>query len=252
MSQRGTSFGRSAEVARDAPGGPPLRGILASDYIGEMAADAAQAIRRAGLRPGLERSLGCEPELLGLVVAQEPAAGTELARNAMVTLYVAARGPAPAPEPSAGDPAGSFDATPPSNPVSQALDAEDGVRRSEPSRRRRRKSRPGAQPRTAFATPLVPLRQEAPVATTAPSLPATEPPTGEWAEAHEAPSVGPPDSHTLADPASDDDGHADVENDEFLVHANDVFAGRAGVSWRRVYPASRRRTRSGHDRRWAR
>jgi len=52
-------------------------------------------VRRAGLCPGLDRSFGCEAELIGLVVAQEPAAGSDLARNGMVTLYVAAPGAGP-------------------------------------------------------------------------------------------------------------------------------------------------------------
>lgn len=49
-------------------------------------------MRRAGLKPGLERSFGCEPQLTGLVVAQEPEPGAELARNGLVMLYVAAPG----------------------------------------------------------------------------------------------------------------------------------------------------------------
>ncbi|HEU0251086.1 MAG TPA: PASTA domain-containing protein [Solirubrobacteraceae bacterium] len=66
-----------------------------SDYVGQPASEAAQAVRRAGLRPGLDRSFGCPAELIGLVVAQEPTAGSDLARNGMVTLYVAAPGEDP-------------------------------------------------------------------------------------------------------------------------------------------------------------
>ena len=54
---------------------------MVGEYVGQLAADAAQAVRRAGLKPGLDRSFGCEPELLGLVVAQDPVAGSDLARN---------------------------------------------------------------------------------------------------------------------------------------------------------------------------
>jgi hypothetical protein len=61
----------------------------------QPAGDAAQGVRRSGLCPGLDRSFGCEAELIGLVVAQEPAAGSDLARNGMVTLYVAAPGSGP-------------------------------------------------------------------------------------------------------------------------------------------------------------
>jgi hypothetical protein len=38
----------------------------------------------------------CDPSLLGLVVSQEPAAGSALARNGMVTLHLAATGDASA------------------------------------------------------------------------------------------------------------------------------------------------------------
>jgi hypothetical protein len=68
--------------------------LSVGDYVGESAAHAAQCVRRAGLRPALERSLGCDPALIGTIVAQEPEAGDEQARNGMVTLFVAAPGPA--------------------------------------------------------------------------------------------------------------------------------------------------------------
>src|ERR1700730_348019 len=80
---------RTAEHGADGHRGKP-RGLVVSEYVGQTAADAAMSIRRARPRPGLGRSLGWEPELVGQVVAQEPTAGSELARNAMVTLYVAA------------------------------------------------------------------------------------------------------------------------------------------------------------------
>jgi hypothetical protein len=63
------------------------------DYVGQSAGHAARAVRRAGLRPGLDRSFGSDPELIGTIVAQDPPAGSELVRNAKVTLYVAAPGP---------------------------------------------------------------------------------------------------------------------------------------------------------------
>ena len=81
------------------PGARRAVGRLAvGDYVGQPAAEAAQAVRRAGLRPGLDRSFGCDHDLVGLVVEQDPAGGEELARNGMVTLYVAAPGPATAAE----------------------------------------------------------------------------------------------------------------------------------------------------------
>ncbi len=73
------------------PGKGGLAGRLTvGEYVGQVAAEAAQAVRRAGLRPGLDRSFGCSPDLFGQVVAQDPPAGSELARNGLVTLYVAA------------------------------------------------------------------------------------------------------------------------------------------------------------------
>jgi hypothetical protein len=89
-------------------GARPRGNVLVGEYVGRTAVDAAQAVRRVGLRPGLERSLGCEPELVGQVVAQEPPPGSELARNSMVTLYVGAPGPAPSDDGATEPPAGSF------------------------------------------------------------------------------------------------------------------------------------------------
>jgi hypothetical protein len=66
--------------------------LSVGDYVGVSAAHAAQCVRRAGLRPALERSLGCDPALTGTIVAQEPHAGGEQMRNGMVTLFVAAPG----------------------------------------------------------------------------------------------------------------------------------------------------------------
>lgn len=67
------------------------------DYVGQSAAHAARAVRRAGLRPGLDRAFGSAPELTGTIVAQDPTAGGAVARNAKVTLYVAAPGSAEIP-----------------------------------------------------------------------------------------------------------------------------------------------------------
>jgi PASTA domain len=67
--------------------------LIVGDHVGAPAASAAQSVRRAGLRPGLDRSFGHPTEETGRVVAQEPPAGSEAPRNAMVTLYVAAPGP---------------------------------------------------------------------------------------------------------------------------------------------------------------
>lgn len=76
-----------------AGGSAGVKGLLrVGDHVGLSAAQAAQAIRRAGLRPGLERCLGYPEQQTGLVVEQDPPGGTELARNALVRIFVAAPG----------------------------------------------------------------------------------------------------------------------------------------------------------------
>jgi hypothetical protein len=59
----------------------------------------------------------------------------------------------------------------------------------------------------------------------------------------ELPVPSAPD-HTEFPEGVPDDGSSELPLDEFVVHADDVFAGRAAVSWRRVYPARRRLTSS--------
>ena len=81
--------------------------LVVGDHVGQPAGDAAQAVRRAGMRPALERSFGYSAAETGLVVEQDPAAGAQVARNAMVTLYVAAPAPgAPADSPAEAMPGG--------------------------------------------------------------------------------------------------------------------------------------------------
>ena len=67
--------------------------LVVGDHVGHPGGDAVQAVRRAGMRPALDRSFGYSAAQRGLVVEQDPASGTEVARNAMVTLYVAAPSP---------------------------------------------------------------------------------------------------------------------------------------------------------------
>jgi len=110
--------------------------------VGEPAGQAAQAVRRAGLRPGLDRSFGCAPELVGQVVAQEPPAGGELPRNGLVTLFVAA--------PGAG----------PQETVEPAANVTPRPSEDEPSpraRRRRKRGLAGGAPRIAPSPPPAPV-----------------------------------------------------------------------------------------------
>jgi hypothetical protein len=72
---------------------PPSGRLTVGDYVGAPAGEAAEAVRRAGLKPGLDRQVGYPAESVGRVVAQEPPAGETQQRGGIVTLYVAAPGP---------------------------------------------------------------------------------------------------------------------------------------------------------------
>lgn len=74
--------------------------VHVGDYVGQLAAEATQAVRRAGLRPGLDRCQGYEPAQIGHVIAQDPDAGSEVPRNSIITLHVAAPAPSAAHEPA--------------------------------------------------------------------------------------------------------------------------------------------------------
>lgn len=190
------------------------------EYTGQRAGDAAQAVRRAGLRPGLERSFGCDPSLLGLVVSQEPAAGSALARNGMVTLHVAAPGTGSA----------AADTTPVSEPIREyepapaRLDGDSGASDSEPREaastpRRRRK--PG-------------LAGHAPEVFDVPPAPLPHAPDGdeqEWGELVEPEPTYEVDSAGFFEEVPSEDGFDGLTADEFVVHVDDVFAGRTG-RWR--------------------
>jgi PASTA domain len=248
MNARTATPTHTAEHGVDRRRGNPRR-IVVNEYVGQTAADAAQAIRRAGLRPGLERSLGCEPELVGQVVAQEPPAGSELARNAMVTLYVAAPGAVPDDERSdpqpARDPALS-------SPVAGESVPASGAQRAKPRQRRRRKPRPAETRTRVFDVSPTPVQPEADLAPVAAAMIADADQTQELLSHQEPPRLGAPDHAELPERVPDEDGYGELRHDELVSHADDVFAGRAGVRRRRVYPARRRLTRSpNHDqRRW--
>jgi hypothetical protein len=115
---------RSTTV-RDRPARPAARSarLTAGDYVGQPAGEAAQAVRRAGLKPGLDRCFGHPIDVVGRVVEQDPEPGVELARNELVTLYVAAPSPvgvqesaAPEPEGEQAEPSDTRGATPQRSP----------------------------------------------------------------------------------------------------------------------------------------
>src|ERR1039458_549088 len=235
MTDRTASAARAVERAKSARRGGPSGRQAVGDYVGQPAGDAAQAVRRAGLRPGLDRSFGCAQELIGLVVAQEPTAGSSLARNGMVTLYVAAPGSEPIDEET--DAAG-VESGGPEPGVLAPVGAERAEPASAPERVRRRK--PGRARRAAPASdapppPALPDRDSASQPPTVVlAQPAGEPPW-EW-----QPEPGEPDGEPLDHEAPEELDEEALSHDEFVVHVEDVLAGRSGPTrWRGVYPRRR-------------
>jgi hypothetical protein len=231
MSENITTPAKSRSARR---GRGPAGLLTVGDYVGKAAADAAQAVRRAGLRPGLDRSFGCAAELAGLVVEQEPAAGEQIARNAMITLYVAAPGQVPVDAPgelpsedNVRHPPLSAPEAPPSRPpVAVSYRAGD-------ARSRKRRVVRDIAPTFASAPPPVPttaggLSEQQQTAELAVCAAAHESDIsiGVWrGEAHE-PAEDPRPVHEYG------------TEEEFVVRADEVFAGRRGdaAPWRRVYP----------------
>ena len=203
-------------------GGPAGRQVV-GEYVGQPAGDAAQAVRRAGLCPGLDRSFGCEAELIGLVVAQEPAAGSDLARNGMVTLYVAAPGAGPMDEEPAATEA--VDEAPVTvTAVLAEIEPPDAA--SRPRRTRRRKPGLARQATRVFDPPPAPIPLDGKPAEEVPLAP-------EWSSA---------DGEELDEGRLEEQSDAELSHDDFVVHLDDVLGGRTDRTppWRRVYP--RRRT----------
>jgi hypothetical protein len=203
--------GRAKSTRRGGPAGRQVVG----EYVGQPAGDAAQAVRRAGLCPGLDRSFGCEAELIGLVVAQEPAAGSDLARNGMVTLYVAAPGAGLMDEEPAATEA--VDEAPVTvTAVLAEIEPPDAA--SRPRRARRRKPGLARQATRVFDPPPAPIALE--------GEPAEEVPL--------APECGFPDGE-LHEGRLEEQSDAERLQDDFVVHRTE-----GPPAWRRVYP--RRRT----------
>jgi PASTA domain len=235
MSDRTATPARATQRAKTARRGSPSGRLVVGEYVGQAAGDAAQAVRRAGLRPGLDRSFGCEADLIGLVVAQEPAAGGDLARNGMVTLYVAAPGSGPVDE----------DTDVPDSPApAPAAPAQADVAQVEapgaPTRARRPR-KPGLVGREAqvFDPPPAPVLPDRGLADDPPAAPVTQvSPTGTWGSPDGARA---PDGEELDEGVLDDRDEDEFSHDEFVVHMDDVLTGRAGWPpvWRRVYPRRR-------------
>ena len=190
--------------------------VTVGDYLGVPAADAARAVRRLGLRPGLDRQFGGGPETIGLVLAQDPDAGGGAQRGAMVTLYVSAptvavEEPEQEPEQEQGqEPQPRSDA-----PEAQRSPAATGRATSTRARRKRRE-RPAAPTRCEPRAQAIPAEGPAP-----PSVPA----------AHQR-SQGPD-----SDQAGQSAEHTDPAWDQLPLAMRDVFGSQApGLSHRSRYP----------------
>ncbi len=218
-----------AKTARRGGGSGPQ---AVGDYVGQPAGEAAQAVRRGGLRPGLDRSFGCPAELTGLVVAQDPAAGSGLARNGMVTLYVAA----PGGEPLDGDAELAPAASGASEGELRAPEPPDESLSTAPvpARPRRRKRGLARHPPTAVEPPPAPTMPGESASEHVPPQGAVEP-LGEWPAEIDAPA------RALEDEPTVELGEREVpHDDEFVVQVEDVLAGRSGPpGWRGVYPRRR-------------
>lgn len=218
-----------AKTARRGGGSGPQ---AVGDYVGQPAGEAAQAVRRGGLRPGLDRSFGCPAELTGLVVAQDPAAGSGLARNGMVTLYVAA----PGGEPLDGDAEFAPAACGASEGELRAPEPPDESLSTEPVpvRPRRRKRGLAQRPPMAVEPPPAPPMPGESAGEHVPAQSAVEP-LGEWPAEVDVPVGALEDEPTV-----ELDEREVTHDDKFVVQVEDVLAGRSGPpAWRGAYPRRR-------------
>jgi hypothetical protein len=228
MNDRTAVQARGTQRAKSSRRGGPSGRQVVGEYVGQPAGDAAQGVRRSGLCPGLDRSFGCEAELIGLVVAQEPAAGSDLARNGMVTLYVAAPGAGPlGEEPAASE---TVDGAPAPERVTSVLAEIEPLHA--PRRTRRRKPGLARQATGVFGPALAPIPPERQLAEEGPLAP----------EGGSVDGVYAPDGEELDEGRLEEQGDAELSHDDFVVHLDDVLGGRTDgpLAWRRVYP--RRRT----------
>jgi hypothetical protein len=221
---------RASQRAKSARRGGPSGQQAVGDYVGQPAGDAAQAVRRAGLRPGLDRSFGCPAELIGLVVAQDPAAGSDMARNGMVTLYVAA----PGGELVDGDAAPATAGAAAAEPIEpESGEVEPNGSPTVPMRARRRKQGMARRAAATFDPSPPPVAADAAPRTDSFTEPAVEEP-GEWPTEIDAPQ------DALEDALAEESSAAEFpHDDDFVVHVEDVLAGRSGPAWRRAYPRRR-------------
>jgi hypothetical protein len=188
--------------------------VVVGDYLGEPAAEAARAVRRLGLRPGLDRQFGGEPHTIGLVLAQEPQPGGEAPRGAMVTLYVSAPA-AGGQEPQAEQEEGGDDPPRSDDPPAPPSPSAGGAASTE---RARRKRRPGAGAPAVRDQPPPPVVPE-------------EPPASERPGTQQEPQWRDGDRGEQGTEASD------PAWDQLTLAMRDVFQPEAyGVGHRGIYP----------------
>jgi hypothetical protein len=187
----------TAPLSTKATGAAPGR-LTVGDYIGVPAAEAARAVRRAGLRPGLDRQLGHDGATVGLVVAQDPEPGSSHQRGGMVVLFVGA------PHPRDGRKAEEREEPPAACALQEMPGARSGSAHPQPSARRRRKARP-ALAGTRPGEPRPEPRAEDPL-TTQPTLWVQQQPTAQESDGevldHEdaaPPTFDPSDILTVAE-----------------------------------------------------
>lgn len=95
-----------------------------ADWVGLPGARAAEGVRSVGFRPAMEL-VEADGET-GVVVAQEPQAGSTVARNCLVTLFVAAPAGRQAEAASAADDGAELDDASPVGEAAEQPDADDG------------------------------------------------------------------------------------------------------------------------------
>jgi hypothetical protein len=106
------------------------------DFDRRPAAEAAIALRRAGLRPALERTFHWGEDTHGLVVAQEPPAGREVPLDSTVLLFISAPGERGDRDANEDTPEVRTPAQPDDQPVAQHPAELAGAYSDDPCRRR--------------------------------------------------------------------------------------------------------------------
>jgi hypothetical protein len=200
---------RQSRRTQNARPGQPIGRLTVGEYVGQQASLAAQAIRGSGLRPSLELSYGCDAEMHARVVAQEPPAGSDLARNSMVTLYVGTTGAGPSDE----------------QPEAVAAEVDDQQSLAPAL------AEPGEHEADTEAVDLLSDDDFGD--------------TPDWWDYTEEPAES--DGEDLPEEDAEPVAEDEASREQAVAQADDLFAGRAGPGvppWRSVYPR-----RSVHGRR---